>query len=322
VIKNPAIAALPALVIHADWGLDPKKRWMATGVLNGGSYYANPPELVGELDDFLHRMHEKVNREDCILLGVDFPLGLPDAYAQKVGIHDFLHSLPRFGHGTWGAFYQVAETVDQISLFRPFYPFRPGGTSRQHLLDKLGISTIDHLLRKCEDAPPLQRRAAPLFWTLGAQQVGKAALNGWRNVIVPGLLDRSLDVVVWPFSGSLQDLIAPGRIIIAETYPTEFYRQLHLIREKERFSKRKQSARIMMGTRLAERAKDAGIKLHPELISTLVGGFGPEKSAEDPFDALVGLIGMLSLLTGSLPQFEPEDKIIKQVEGWIMGLNP
>lgn len=77
-----------------------------------------------------------------------------------------------------------------------------------------------------------------------------------------------------------------------------------------------------MGTRLAERAKDVGINLHPELISTLVGGFGPGNSGEDPFDAVVGLIGMLSLLTGSLPQFEPKDKIIKQVEGWIMGLNP
>lgn len=40
---------LPQLVVHADWGTNPKKRWMAKAMLTeNGTYFALYPELVGE----------------------------------------------------------------------------------------------------------------------------------------------------------------------------------------------------------------------------------------------------------------------------------
>ena len=44
----------PEIVVHADWSVDPAKRWCARAIrLAGGGYAALPPEPVGALDDFL-----------------------------------------------------------------------------------------------------------------------------------------------------------------------------------------------------------------------------------------------------------------------------
>jgi hypothetical protein len=320
--KTTVVKCPPALVVHADWSVNANKRWMVSAIFKESRYLIDPPELVGDLRTFLYRMQTKARRDGSILLGFDFPIGLPIAYAQKTGIHDFLRLIPNFGHGKWKAFYQVANSAAEISLHRPFYPSQPGGANRQDLLDQLGLSSFDHLLRKCDNAPPLQRKAAPLFWTLGAQQVGKAALSGWREVIVPGLVDPSFDLGVWPFSGSFDTLRTRGKIIITETYPTIFYRKLRLIKRHERFSKRNQTARIMMCTRLVEKVKNWPIELSPLLMANLADGFGSGKTGEDPFDALVGLIGMIACLNGDLPLFEPTEEVILKIEGWILGLNP
>jgi hypothetical protein len=82
------------------------------------------------------------------------------------------------------------------------------------------------LRRRCDLAHAGRRAASPLFWTLGAQQVGKAAIHGWKEVLVPGIGMRELDVWIWPYSGQLMNLLRPGRIIIAETYPAEVYTHL------------------------------------------------------------------------------------------------
>jgi hypothetical protein len=41
------IRITPDLVVHADWGSDPKKRWMTRAVRQDGRYLASPPELAG-----------------------------------------------------------------------------------------------------------------------------------------------------------------------------------------------------------------------------------------------------------------------------------
>lgn len=322
VINLPAVTSPPGLVIHADWSINPKKRWMASAVKEGDLYHTNPPELVGDLDYFLQRIRGIVDSNAWVLLGVDFPIGLPFAYAQESGVSSYLKFLPLLGHGDWKYFFQVAESAEQISIYRPFYPYRPGGTSQQKLLDRLGLPTIEQLLRECEKSPPLRRRAAPLFWTLGAQQVGKAALNGWQKLIIPGMQDASLDVVMWPFSGTLQELAAPGKIIIAETYPADLSQRLKLTKAGERSSKRNQIARSLMGSRMLKHAERNAIKYHKDLRLSLSNGFGAGAPGEDPFDAVVGLTGMLSMLSGGLPHFEPAEHKIKRVEGWIFGLTP
>ena len=59
--------------------------------------------------------------------------------------------------------------------------------------------------------------------------------------------------------------------------------------------------------------------LMPELRVDMEFGFGPKPGGEDPFDAVVGLFGMLNLLLGLRPLDEPVGRRLREVEGWILG---
>lgn len=318
---------LPQHVIHADWSTHPRKRWLAQAELTtSGTFRAHSPEAVGELSSFLEQLKSLVEIKACVLLGFDFPIGLPLNYALQAGIDDFLVELPELGQGVWKDFYTVTEKVDEISLRRPFYPQRAGGTSQKHLLEGLSCRHIDELRRVCERARPGRRAAAPLFWTLGGQQVGKAAISGWRDVLAPALRDPDLDLRIWPFSGKLQDLLLPGRVVAVETYPGEVYTHLGIqfspSRPGKRSGKCSQRDRVMNAHTLLTWSKENRVSLDPELRRQIEVGYGPRASGEDPFDAAIGLFGMLNVLLGNQPAGEPEDPDVRAIEGWILGQPP
>lgn len=73
-------------VVHADWGKDPEKQWMARAILKDGIYVAHAPERVGDASTLIHRLHLDTSEEGTILAGFDFPIGLPSQYADKIGI--------------------------------------------------------------------------------------------------------------------------------------------------------------------------------------------------------------------------------------------
>ncbi len=176
----------PEIVVHADWSVDPAKRWCARAVrLASGGYAALAPQPVGSLDDFIASLLAAAGPGGTVFAGFDFPLGLPRAYAQAAKIDDFAIALTAFGRGRWRDFYAPAEHADEISLGRPFYPARPGGTRHRHLYEALGFSSIAALRRRCDLATATRLAASPLFWTLGGQQVGKAAISGWRDLLAP-----------------------------------------------------------------------------------------------------------------------------------------
>jgi hypothetical protein len=163
------------------------------------------------------------------VVGFDFPIGVPARYARIAGVDHFLTWLPTLGVGAWGRFYDVAKRSDEISTHRPFYPFRSGkkGEFPQcHLLEALGADTADDLRRQCEVSHDNRPAASPLFWTMGAKQVGKAAVVGWREVLEPSLRDPELALDIWPFSGHLDKLLRTGNLVVVETYPAEFYHHL------------------------------------------------------------------------------------------------
>lgn len=311
----------PALVAHADWSTMPGKRWVAVAIRRrDGQYTLHTPTLAGDPSTWLRRLHDAAGGGD-VFLGVDFPIGLPLAYARRVGIARFLDLLPRLGMGEWADFYYPAETADEISLGRPFYPFRPGGTGQQHLLDGLGIGSMDDLRRTCDQRHEQRRPAAPLFWTMGAQQVGKAAIAGWRDVLGPALRERT-DVYLWPFAGSLSELLARGGIVIAESYPAEFYTHLGISFPKGReghSGKRVSHSRAANAELLFAWAAANRVQLERELEDAIRSGFGPAAAGEDPFDAVVGLVGMLNVLFDHRLPGEPADDEIRRVEGWILG---
>ena len=178
------------------------------------------PRLVGDTRQFVDQLFSTIGP---LLAGFDFPIGVPVSYGQLIGVADFPSALDVFGQGEWVEFHRVAETPQQVSRIRPFYPRASTGGSRQvHLRDGLGIE-FEALRRRCERAASNRRAASPLFWTLGGNQVGKAALSGWQEVIAPA---RRRGARLWPFEGSLKELAMARVPVVAETYPAEAFHHI------------------------------------------------------------------------------------------------
>lgn len=332
-------APLPTLVAHADWSTSPNKRWLAQAIWREAGYYeALAPIPAGEPGTLITRLQAAAGSQGRLLLGFDFPIGLPLKYARRCGINDFLELLPKLGHGDWSDFYRPAENTSEIQLRRPFYPQRPGRARQAHLFEALGVQSMDDLRRTCERGYPGRRAAAPLFWTLGGQQVGKAAICGWRDVLAPALRETPPQITIWPFSGTLFELLNAGRPEIAETYPAEFYSHLGIVfpapkalvdyssgsKSTGKTGKRVQAARAANANALLDWADSSRVALTPELQTAILAGFGPSPGGEDPFDSTIGLFGMLNVLfgkrpVGELPSTTPEFEKLRGIEGWILG---
>jgi hypothetical protein len=139
--------------------------------------------------------------------------------------------------------------------------------------------------------------------------VGKAALAGWRELLIPAL-GR---LAIWPFDGPLFPLLASGRTVVAETYPGEVYHHLGL-KLRAAGGKRSQAARAGAAPAILGWLAAQDVAISPPLAARVCDGFGP--AGEDPFDALVGLVGMLEVLaSGREPEAGPDPR----VEGWILG---
>lgn len=308
----------PSLIAHADWGTAPGKRWMALAARgDDGRFTALAPERVGSLDRLLERLATEA-RGGTALLGLDLPIGLPRAYARRAGITCFTTALRSFGAGDWADFYQPATSAAEVGLRRPFYPQRPGGTSQRALLDGLGLARSE-LLRRCDVATAERPAACALFWTLGASQVGKAAISAWRELLTPALRD-GVDLAIWPFDGPLPPLLGEHRLVVAETYPAEVYRHLGLpLARRGNGGKRDRLARAACAPALLAFAGNASVRLDPGLEAAIRTGLGHDGHGEDRFDAVVGLFGMLDVALGGRPSGEPADDEVLRIEGWILG---
>lgn len=104
------------------------------------------PEVVGDTADLFDRLRLRAQSAGSLLIGFDFPIGLPLAYGHRTGLADFRDALDHFGSDVWSDWYSVCEQKSEISTGRPFYPMRPGGTKREHLLSGLGFETINQIL--------------------------------------------------------------------------------------------------------------------------------------------------------------------------------
>jgi hypothetical protein len=258
-------------------------------------------------------LHEAKARP--VLAGFDFPIGVPAHWANKSGIRSFSSLLPVLGSGEWARFFDVAEQAADISTFRPFYPRVSSASAKQaHLLQAMQADSIDQLRRQCERATADRRAACALFWTLGGNQVGKAALSGWREVVIPAVRQGAH---LWPFDGDKADRGSTG-LTIAETYPAEAYKHVGVI-FRPGMSKRRQSDRATFATAVEAWATTHGVVLDPTLAHSLRDGFGASAEGEDRFDALLGLCGMIEVVDGRRPHGAPTDPRVRGFEGWIFG---
>lgn len=309
------------LIAHADWSIRPVGRWRATAQRKAeGGWHIRASQPVGDVARLVPDLRAEA-RGGAALLGADLPIGAPVAWAAKAGVTSFRTVLPEFGQGPWENFYNVAAAPKDISPTRPFYPMRPGGTNVGQLVDGLGLANALALRRACDFDAAGKAKGSPLFWTMGGSQVGKAAGAFWRDVLAPALAAGQSNL--WPFDGALADLARAGCVTVAETYPGEIYNwfDLALACPTKGMGKQSIEAREAEAPRLLKVGESLGAKFDPAAKSQIVSGFPDGK--DDAFDAMVGLLGVMSVVEGARPEYAPAPKSsIADIEGWILGREP
>ena len=316
-MARPAPIPDGTIAAHADWSLDARKRWMTAARLSGGAWRAEAPAPVGEVAALLPGLLAASGGPEGapVALGLDLPLGLPRDYARHLAEPDF----PAFLRGLAAArpdFFTVSATLETVGRDRPFYPARGvRGMTRAAHAAALGMDGPLGLSRLCDRATAERPAGAPLFWTLGANQSGKAAIAAWRDWLVPAL-GAGLPVALWPFEGGLHALLAPGRAVLAEVYPAEALRHcgLRLAGSKRARAPRRASAGALRGAMEARRVLPS-----PALAAAVADGFGADATGEDRFDSVVGLLGLIGVLDGARPDFVPDDPWVRRWEGWVLG---
>ncbi len=299
------------IAAHADWSMDARKRWVTLARRQGSLWQASAPRLVGDPAALAAAM---IAEGGPAALGLDLPLGVPRGFAEHRPEQDF----PAFLAGLTENhdFFAVSPGLETVSPARPFYPARGiKGMTRAAHAAALGLADAAGLSRLCDRATAERPAGAPVFWTLGANQSGKAAISAWRDWLAPALA-AGAPFRLWPFAGALHDLLRPGALAIAEVYPAEALRHLGL---KLAGSKRAEGPRRVLAPAL--RGAMATLHVTPDaaLAEMIQTGFGTDAAGEDRFDSLIGLLGLIGVIDGKRPDFIPEDPMIRAWEGWVLG---
>ena len=297
-------------LIHSDWSVAPRKRWCAEAVRMTDGWHVTTPRRVGATDTFVdHAFTGTVP----VLLGFDFPIGMPEAYGRQTKLSGFRAALPLFGESEWARFFDVAAQPEEISLHRPFYPRDARkGVTRAELVAALGVEHFNELHRACERNTG-GADACALFWTLGGNQVGRGALTGWSDVIRPALAQGAK---LWPYDGELTTLARTG-VTLAETYPALDPRALGVPFARGE-SKRNSADRRSKAANLLKWAERHHVTLDADAETALQSGFGPSSAGEDAFDPLLGLLLMIEIVDGRRPP-HGADYTACDWEGWILG---
>ncbi|KAA2214779.1 DUF429 domain-containing protein [Teichococcus oryzae] len=299
------------IAAHADWSVDHRKNWVTLAWRKDGGWLAAAPRPVGEP---LALLADLLRDGEPVAFGLDLPLGVPRGFAESRPEPDF----PAFLRGldAGDPFFTVNAGLDTVSALRPFYPARGvRGMTRAAHAAALGLAGAAALNRWCDLATAERPAGAPLFWTLGANQTGKAAIAAWRGWLCPALR-AGAPLRLWPFAGGLHGLLSPGTAVLAEVYPAEALRHLGLVLSG---SKRARDTRQAAGPPLRIAMQRLGVRPDAALVRAVEDGFGTDAYGEDRFDSLLGLLCLIGVLEGARPDFVPDDPWVRRWEGWVLG---
>ena len=283
---------------------------MSVARLVGARWHLGPPRPVGDIASLLERLCQEAAGAP-VALGADLPIGLPRAYAAQRPERDFRDFLAHAK--AWPDFWRVCASLDEITAERPFYPARGvKGMTRAAHAAALNLGGPAGLSRACDRATVERPAGAPLFWTLGANQTGKAAMTAWRDMLLPALDSIRL----WPFDGPFRALLAPATVVIAETYPAEAMRHLRI---PTKGSKRRQSDRAAAADPLFGAMSRLNVTPDSATTAAVRNGFGPDAAGEDRFDCVLGVLCVINVLNGNRPDTAPADPWLTTWEGWVLG---
>src|SRR4029453_15070075 len=147
--------------------------------------------------------------------------------------------------------------------------------------------------------------------------VGRAALAGWRDLLVPALARDPEPAALWPFEGDLTTLLPSRQCVSAEAYPADACVQLGLGMPGRGWKKTDPGDRARISRRLHFARSLPHVSITTALRDELARGFGDGRAGEDRFDAAIGLLAMLAVVIGQRNAGVPNDHALVAVEGWI-----
>lgn len=245
----------------------------------------------------------ELSHDESALIAADVPIGIPaeprDVY-ESIGETDFIGWLEAIASShsgrEQGAEFNwrdelIANGVANRSATQPFVSLgkgeKRGGWDGKRQCDLAAgaesIYCVDH----------------------GAKQVGKAALQFWWEVMIPIRQQHAGETAIWPFEDPQQ-----ARITFAECYPALCHRHVF----GSGVSKRNP---IAVATALIDLQSQNELTVGVETPTWIHAA-----SSEDEFDMFTTAIAMASFAQSGKDLFAcPDSDSIREIEGWIIGLD-
>ena len=296
---------VPPVFLSADWGKRPRKRAVYSARPDGGWTIQReaPPKGGWSLGALVRTAIELREGSSLpIVIAIDAVIGLPTAYGRMTGAAGYRDALGWLE--STGGLDEIARTPADWTPARPFFRVLPGVGGLNGFIDAAGGRNASKRLIE------LQTGAKPVFAVSGIPgTVGSGSRALWKELAEFG----SEQIKVWPFDGSVSELLSTANIVLAESYPRVAYATAlspSLPAPVRAIAKTRGDARIAALDELvqAEWIGDYDIDLRD---------LEAAKANEDDFDALFAAASFARLVAAGLPlSHELVDPIW---EGGILG---
>lgn len=290
-------------IIAVDWGKDARKRSAYISQLASRTISRLP--FDGSL---VHLLEHVSSLEGPVLIGIDAAIGFPIASWRR--LRDSSKNQPQtfadflLGPSVPTDFFEPVSKPEDWSPQRPFIRPPHGRFSLKAFI----AAADDGFYRQIDK----QLHANPIFLTSGIPgSVGSGTRALWQELIA---LKHFSPYRVWPFHGSLADLLRHTDPVFAEIYPKACYGialSESLPAPMRQISKTKKDARRKAIADL----RDSHWLVREHLT---INHFDAALSNEDDFDALFSAVALTRLFLEKAP-FESPGTTDRIAEGGVLG---
>ena len=245
----------------------------------------------------------------------DAPIGVPESYWEQVqqrpelsgGAATFADWLPRLL--TAPRYFENAGSPPKWDIGRPFFAVLPGTGGLKKWIDALNRSGVKPL-REVDTLT----RAKTAFAASGIPGVvGSSARELWKEL---GELDPGKQAI-WPFDGSLDQLLKKNRVVVAEIYPRAAYAlALSPAAASERAPM--QIAKTSCTVRRAA-LEDLQSASWLQRDGVHLSGIDAALDSDDAFDSLLTAAGLLRCVIEGV-RLDEGEPIDSTAEGGILGI--